>query len=180
MSNDLGKIYEERIPVVKPKNIVKEQEVICEDITAILNNIRDNKKIRSSEIYNSNSNAAGKDDIAGKKKLALLSGISKQDYNTSAGTASVGAGASNYNTTTGNNANFESNDAKTKNDFNKFMINKKDTVSSSKLQSLKTNSSDDPAKNIRDQIRMQVREKMKTQMENKGEENKLKMNDLKK
>ena len=112
--------------------------------------------------------------------MDILSGIRKQDYNTSAGTASVGAGASNYNTTTGNNANFESNDAKTKNDFNKFMINKKDTVSSSKLQSLKTNSSDDPAKNIRDQIRMQVREKMKTQMENKGEENKLKMNDLKK
>ena len=48
MNNDLGKIYEDRIPVIKPKNIIKEQEVICEDITAYLNSVRDNKNIRNS------------------------------------------------------------------------------------------------------------------------------------
>ena len=28
MNNDLGKIYEERIPAIKAKNLIKEQEVI--------------------------------------------------------------------------------------------------------------------------------------------------------
>ena len=66
MNNDLAKIYEERIPEIKPKNLVKEQEVICEDISAILNSIRDNKKIGNSSDYNSNSISAALDD-KGKK-----------------------------------------------------------------------------------------------------------------
>jgi len=134
MNNDLAKIYEERIPEIKPKNLVKEQEVICEDISAILNSIRDNKKIGNSSDYNSNSNSAALDD-KGKKKLELLSGIRKQDYNTSVNTNSS-VGNNNFNTNI--NANFDSNDNKAKNDFQKFMINKKETGSSSKLQSLKT------------------------------------------
>lgn len=134
MNNDLAKIYEERIPEIKPKNLVKEQEVICEDISAILNSIRDNKKIGNSSDYNSNSISAALDD-KGKKKLELLSGIRKQDYNTSVNTNSS-VGNNNFNTNI--NANFDSNDNKAKNDFQKFMINKKETGSSSKLQSLKT------------------------------------------
>lgn len=132
MNNDLGKIYEERIPANKPKNIVKEQEVICEDIVSILNSIRDSKKMGHSSDYNSNSNNSALDE-KGKKKLELLSGIRKQDYNTSAtGGQNLSVGNSNM------TQNFESNDNKAKKDFQKFMVNKNDTTSSSKLQSLKT------------------------------------------
>lgn len=132
MNNDLAKIYEERIPAIKAKNIVKEQEVVCEDISAILNSIRDSKKMGHASDYNSNSNSSALDD-KGKKKLEILSGIRKQDYNTSVNT---NVSANNYNSTI--NSNFESSDNKAKNDFQKFMVNKKDTGSSSKLQSLKT------------------------------------------
>jgi hypothetical protein len=138
MNNDLGKIYEERIPAIKAKNLIKEQEVICEDISAILNSIRDNKNIRNSTStldYNSNSGINALDD-KGKKKLELLSGIRKQDYNSTINPNSVIVNnGNNYNSNV--NTDFELNDNK-KNDFQKFMINKNETGSSAKLQNLKT------------------------------------------
>jgi hypothetical protein len=149
MNNDLGKIYEDRIPVIKPKNIIKEQEVICEDITAYLNSVRDNKNIRNSNQfdYNSNSGSNALDD-KGKKKLELLSGIRKQDYNSAINSNTVLVNNNNnYNTTI--NTDFELNDNKAKNDFQKFMINKNETTSSAKLQSLKTDSNN---KNLKVQI----------------------------
>jgi hypothetical protein len=36
VSNDLSKLYEERVPYVKPKNIVREEEIICEDLSTFL------------------------------------------------------------------------------------------------------------------------------------------------
>lgn len=133
MNNDLGKIYEERIPPIKTQNSIKEQEVICEDIVAKLNSIRDNKKIASSSTdYRSNNNSLVFDENS-KRQLDLLSGVKKQDYN-----SSISGGNNLSNTSLINpTSNFDSNDSKTKIDFKKFM-NKDPSTLSSKLQSLKS------------------------------------------
>jgi len=34
-------LYDERVPFVKPKNVIKEEEVLCEDIVSFLNRIKD-------------------------------------------------------------------------------------------------------------------------------------------
>lgn len=197
MNNDLGKLYEERIPTIKPKNMVKEQEVVCEDISTILNSIRDNKKMgHSSGDYSSNKiNAL---DDKGKKQLEMLSNIRKQDYNTSIN-YNIGDNISNN-----VNINYESNDNKAKNDFQKFMINKRETASSSRLQSLKT----DNNKNLKvkfivlyylyyiftyfycfllnlifkDNIKKSVEEKLNEKLKALGDKSefKLKLNNLKK
>lgn len=110
ISNDLQKLYEERIPQPKQKNIIKEQEVICEDISVFLNAWRDNKKAlyQSNAEYSSNPGLNGIDD-KGKKKLDLLQGIRKQDYGSTSN--------ANVNGTT----NYESTDGKSKVDFQKFL-----------------------------------------------------------
>jgi hypothetical protein len=45
ISYDLAKLYEERIPYTKPKNIVREEEIICEDISAFLSKFNKRKAI---------------------------------------------------------------------------------------------------------------------------------------
>jgi type IV secretory pathway TrbL component len=40
MNQELSKLYEERVPQVKPKNVIKEDEVVCEDINSFLNRLR--------------------------------------------------------------------------------------------------------------------------------------------
>lgn len=131
ISNDLSKIYEERIPAVKQKNIIKEQEVVCEDISVFLNAWRDNKKsaYQSNMDYGSNPGGMALDD-KGKKKLDLLQGIRKQDYlsnsNTSSSTANMNG-----------NTHYESSDNKSKNDFQKFLgMNANKTVSDSSNASM--------------------------------------------
>lgn len=51
INGDLDKLYEERIPYVKPKNVMKEEEVVCQDISAFLSTIR------PSRVPGSTSNA---------------------------------------------------------------------------------------------------------------------------
>lgn len=115
IGNDLSKIYEERIPAIKQKNIIKEQEVFCEDISVFLNAWRDNKKsaYQSNMDYGSNPGGAVIDD-KGKKKLDLLQGIRKQDYLSNTVSSSS---TSNINGT----STYESTDNKSKNDFQKFL-----------------------------------------------------------
>ena len=110
ISNDLSKIYDERIPAPKQKNIIKEQEVICEDLSVFLNSWRENKKAnhQSNAEYNSNPGLNAIDD-KGKKKLDLLQGIRKQDY------------ASTSNANVNANSAYESSDNKSKVDFQKFL-----------------------------------------------------------
>lgn len=146
LNNDLAKLFEEKIPPIKQKNIIKDQEVVCEDLSVFLNAWRDNKKTQyhTSIDYNSNIGSNSIDD-KGKKKLDLLQGIRKQDY--SSNTISL---SSNTNV---NGANpYDSTDNKTKNDFQKFLgmnanktsdtsstglLNKQTTLTSSALNSLK-------------------------------------------
>lgn len=124
INNELSKIYEERIPAIKQKNIIKEQEVICEDMSVFLNAWRDNKKssFLSNTEYGSNPNGVYLDD-KGKKKLDLLQGIRKQDY--------LSNSASSSSTTNVNgNSTYESTDNKSKMDFQKFLgMNANKTVS---------------------------------------------------
>jgi len=115
ISNDLSKYYEERIPAPKQKNIINEQEVFCEDISVLLNAWRDNKKAmyQSNGEYSSNQGFNNSDDKA-KKKLDLLQGIRKQDYN--------GISNSIVNATANSSSAYESNDTtKSKVDFQKFL-----------------------------------------------------------
>ncbi len=115
INNDLSKIYEDRIPTIKQKNIIKEQEVVCEDISVFLNAWRDNKKsaYQSNMDYGSNPGGAAIDD-KGKKKLDLLQGIRKQDYlsNSVASSSAVNVNVASA---------YESSDNKSKNDFQKFL-----------------------------------------------------------
>jgi hypothetical protein len=115
INNDLSKIYEEMIPAIKQKNIIKEQEVFCEDISVFLNAWRDNKKssYQNNTDYGSNQSGISLDD-KGKKKLDLLQGIRKQDYLSNSVSTSL-------NSNVNMNSTYESNDNKSKNDFQKFL-----------------------------------------------------------
>ena len=44
VNNDLTKLYEEKIPYIKPKNIIREDEVICEDINSFLTKYKNKGK----------------------------------------------------------------------------------------------------------------------------------------
>lgn len=116
ISNDLSKLYEDRIQTPKQKNILKEQEVQCEDISIFLNAWRDNRKVlyqSNATDYASNPSLNGIDE-KGKKKLDLLQGIRKQDYSSNAN------GTSNDENSIRSN-NYESTDIKSKVDFQKFL-----------------------------------------------------------
>lgn len=93
---------------MKPKNIVKEQEIICEDIATFLNYYRDNKKTINNSEYGTNNTNQG--DDKGKKKLDILQNIKKQDYSSKPSGNSIDI----------SNNPYESNDNKTKVDFKKF------------------------------------------------------------
>ncbi len=125
INNELSKIYEEKITTIKHKNIIKEQEIICEDLSIFLNAWRDNKKTQyqsnSNSDYGSNPGNNNILDDKGKKKLDLLQGFRKNQNGSSSniGNTSMGNTVSN-NILTGKN-NYESNDNKTKIDFQKFL-----------------------------------------------------------
>jgi hypothetical protein len=44
IQNDLLLLYEERVPYVKPKNVIKEEEVVCEEVNAFLKRFVDKEK----------------------------------------------------------------------------------------------------------------------------------------
>lgn len=119
ISNDLAKIYEERIPAPKQKNILKEQEVNCEDISVFLNAWRDNKKAmyQSNAEYSSNPGGLNGIDDKGKKKLDLLQGIRKQDFASNSNANASG----NVNVNAISSSAYESSDNKSKVDFQKFL-----------------------------------------------------------
>lgn len=117
VNNDLAKIYEEKIPYIKPKNLVKEQEVICEDISVFLNQYRDTKKQYPSNMDYSSNNPANAIDDKAKKKIETLIGIKKQDYSSNTTNGQIPTGSINI----GSSA-YESTDNKSKNDFQKFLV----------------------------------------------------------
>jgi len=142
INNDLAKIYEEKIPHIKQKNLVKEQEIICDDLSAFLNAWRDNKKTQyqsnSNLDYASNSGTTNILDDKGKKKLDILQGFRKNDYssNTNSGNSVLGNSVNINSTTTGSN-NYESTDNKSKNDFQKFLgMNANKTAAASDSSSI--------------------------------------------
>jgi hypothetical protein len=44
IQNELQLLYEERVPYVKPKNVIKEEEVVCEDVNLFLKRFVDKGK----------------------------------------------------------------------------------------------------------------------------------------
>ena len=49
IQNELGLLYEDRVPVVKPKNVINEEEITCEDVNVFLKRFVDKgQKIQSA------------------------------------------------------------------------------------------------------------------------------------
>lgn len=84
-------LYEERVPVVKPKNVIKEEEVACEDTNAFFGKLKDKLKpkaidrssVRMTDFTETNGSTTTSGD--GERSSLNTTDGSKKDYNSISG-----------------------------------------------------------------------------------------------
>lgn len=82
IQNELSMLYEERVPYVKPKNVIKEEEIACEDSNAFLKRfISSTKKPEPTSRRNISEHAYSTEDSKSllEEKLNITRNLSEKD-----------------------------------------------------------------------------------------------------
>lgn len=84
IQNELQLLYEDRVPYVKPKNIIKEEEIVCEDVNAFLRRFVDkSQKMQSMHsrrnVSSSEYNTEDRQSLANDDNRSSVNRESAQD-----------------------------------------------------------------------------------------------------
>lgn len=77
INNHLAMLYEERVPYVKPKNVIKEEEIMCEDTQVFLGKYRTTKKTTAFHAEKSHVQ-----ETTTEERSSIQRGVTVNDVNT--------------------------------------------------------------------------------------------------